>query len=138
MDLKLLLVKDRETILELPLTTTFWSCEKLRKELQELDFEFFLKLFHALSNAYRLRMMMKLFEDEELMLSFSDFMKELNLNPKVVSENIKKLQECNLLEKSENGKYKCSQLGGISFLLISIALNRIFKLIERGEKFDFK
>jgi hypothetical protein len=129
MNLKILLVKDGKTIFELPLTPALWSCKKLKKELQELDFEYFLKLFHALSNIYRLKMMMKFFEEYGLMLSFSDFMKEFNLNPKVVSENIKKLQECNLLEKSRNGKYKCSRVGEIEFLLISIALNRVLKFI---------
>lgn len=131
MSLKLLLTKDGETILELPLTHIVWSCEKLRKEFQELDFDYFLKLFQALSNVYRLKMMMKFFEDEELTLNFSDFMKEFKLNPKVVSENIKKLQECELLEKCEDGKYKCSKLGEIEFLLVSIALNRILKLIKK-------
>jgi|YelNatPaOPRAMG01_1025707.scaffolds.fasta_scaffold24232_5 predicted transcriptional regulator len=136
MNLKILLVKDGKTIFELPLTPTLWSCKKLKKELQELDFEYFLKLFHALSNIYRLKMMMKFFEDYGLMLSFSDFMKEFNLNPKVVSENIKKLQECNLLEKSKDGKYKCSKIGEIEFLLISIALNRILKFIYKNNLYE--
>ncbi|MBS7655163.1 winged helix-turn-helix transcriptional regulator [Candidatus Bathyarchaeota archaeon] len=131
MSLKLLLVKDGETILEVPLTPTLWHREKFRKELQELDFNYFRKLFQALSNVYRLKMMTKFFEDDELMLSFSDFMREFSLNPKIVSENIKKLQECDLLEKSEDGKYKCSKLGEIEFLLVSIALNRILKFIKK-------
>ena len=136
MNLKILLIKDGKTIFELPLTPTLWSCKKLKKELQELDFKYFLKLFHALSNIYRLKMMMKFFEDYGLMLSFSDFMKEFNLNPKVVSENIKKLQECNLLEKSKDGKYKCSKIGEIEFLLISIALNRILKFIYKNNLYE--
>ncbi|MBS7657820.1 MAG: winged helix-turn-helix domain-containing protein [Candidatus Bathyarchaeia archaeon] len=131
MSLKLLLVKDGETIFEIPLTSTFWSYEKLKREIQDLDFNHFLKLFQALSNVYRLKMMMKLLEYNELMLSFSDFMREFNLNPKVVSENIKKLQECELLEKSKNGKYRCSKIGEIELLLISIVLNRVLKLIKK-------
>jgi DNA-binding HxlR family transcriptional regulator len=145
MVLKLLLIENEKILFEMPLNINYWSKEKLKEEMQNIeeDFAYFSKLFNALSSGCRLKMMRKIFEDEDLMLSFSDFMKELNLNPKTVSENMRKLQECNLLEKTEDGKYKCSKFGEIEFLIISIALNRIHKIIkaivyERGEKFDFK
>jgi len=137
MSLKLLLVRDGEILFEIPLATESWPREKLKEELAEFegDFEQFSKFFSALSNAVRLRMMKRLFEDEDQRMGFADFMKELDLNPKIVWESTRKLTDSGLLTKSEDGKYLCSQLGQAEFLMVSLALKRLLRALQSLDEY---
>jgi DNA-binding transcriptional ArsR family regulator len=132
MKLRLLLVKDNETICEIPLLADEWQKQTLEDELKalEMDFDNLSLFFDALSHKNRLLMMKRLFEDEDLTLGFADFMKDLDLNPKIVWESMKKLRKGGLLEKSENGKYRCSKLGQAEFLMVSLALRRLLQALE--------
>lgn len=136
MKLKLLLVKDHEILFELPLSMEDWPRDRLEDELASLEGEFdqFSKLFDALSNETRLRMMKRLFEDEDLMLGFADFMRDLGLNPKIVWEGTRKLREGGLLIKSRDGKYRCSELGQAKFLMVSLALRRLLQALHEMEE----
>jgi len=132
MKLRLLLVKDNEVLYEMPLSMKDWSRKRLDDELRSFEEEFdkFTVLFDALSHSSRLRMMKRLFEDDDLMLSFADFTRDLRLNPKTVWEGTVKLRKGGLLEKSENGKYRCSKLGQAEFLMVSLALRRMLQALE--------
>ena len=132
MKLRLLLVKDNEVISEIPLSLEQWPRESLEDELESFEKEFdqFSKLFNALAHQNRLRIMKRLFEDENATLGFIDLMKDLDLNPKIVWESTKKLRESGLLVKSENGKYRCSESGQAEFLMVSIALRRLLQILE--------
>jgi len=132
MKLKLQLLKDNKVIYEMPLTMEEWPRHRLENELTsfEQEHERFARLFDALSHETRLRMMTRLFEDNNLTLSFAEFMRDLDLNPKIVWESTRKLREGGLLTKSPDGKYRCSDPAVAEFLMLSLALRRLLKAME--------
>jgi DNA-binding transcriptional ArsR family regulator len=134
MKLKLQLVQDGETIFEIPLSLEDWSKQDLEEELKENEesYERFSKIFGALSHETRLRMMNRLVGADDRTLSFGDFMQDLNLNPKIVWENSRKLEEGGLLEKTGRGKYMCSDFGE-TFMMMSLVLRRLIESLERME-----
>ena len=136
MKLRLLLVGDGKVLFDVPLAMRDWPKERLESELTsfEEEFEKFSKLFDALSHETRLRMMKLLFEDEDHKIGFGDFMKDLDLNPKIVWESTKKLQNSGLLVKSKDGKYLCSELGEAQFLMLSLALRRLLQTMHEFEE----
>lgn len=136
MKLKLQLVRDGQVLFELPLSMEDWSRELLQNELASIEREFdqFSKLFSALSNQNRFRMMKNLFADEDLKLGFADFMRNLDLNPKIVWESTRKLQESGFLEKSDDGKYRCSEFGEAGFIVLSLALKRLRQVLSELEE----
>jgi len=109
-----------------------WPRDRLESELDSFERELgsFARLFDALSHETRLRMMTRLFEDNNLTLSFADFMRDLDLNPKIVWESTRKLREGGLLTKSPDGKYRCSDPAVAEFLMLSLALRRLLKAME--------
>lgn len=135
MKLKLQLVRDDEIIFEMPLSFTEWPKEQLENGLDALEeyFQRFSKIFDALSNETRLMMMRRLIEEEDHTMSFANFMRELDLNPKLVWENARKLGECGLLEKVGRGRYRCSEFGETGFIMMSLALRRVMDALEEME-----
>jgi DNA-binding transcriptional ArsR family regulator len=135
MKLKLQLVQDGKIVFEMPLSPTDWPKQELEDEFKaaEEDFQRFSKIFDALSHETRLRMMRRVVEEEDHTMSFADFMKDLDLNPKIVWENSKKLEEGGLLEKTGRGKYSCSELGETAFMIMSLALRRLIESYEEME-----
>ncbi len=136
MKLKLLLKRNGDVLFEMPLSTEDWTKASLEDELSsfEGDVDKFSKLFDALSHETRLRMMKRLMEDPELSLGFGDFMRDLGLNPKTVWESTKKLQEGGLLVKARDGKYRLADTGVAEFLMLSLALRRLFKIVENSRR----
>jgi DNA-binding transcriptional ArsR family regulator len=132
MNLKLQLVRDGKVVLEVPLSRIDWSKEQLEREFKEFedDFQKISSMFDALSNQTRLKMMRKLVEEENSTMNFADFMKELNLNPKTVWENSRKLSEGGFLTKTGRGTYCCSEFGQSAFLTLSLALRRLLESLE--------
>jgi len=130
--LKLSLMKDSDVLFEIPLCMEDWPKDRLKNELTSFETEFdqFEKLFDALSHGTRLRMMKRVFEDNDLTLGFADFVRDLNLNPKLVWEGTRKLREGGLLTKSPDGKYRCSDPAVAEFLMLSLALRRLLKAME--------
>jgi len=136
MKLKIQLVRDGEILFEIPLSCMDWSRNRLENEFNaiEEDFQRFSKIFDALAHETRLRMMKRVMEEEDRTISFSDFMRDLNLNPKLVWENVRKLKEGGLLEKVGRGRYHCSEFGESSFMMMSFALGRLRKVLEELEE----
>jgi len=136
MKLRLLLVGNGKVLFEVPLSIEDWPKERLENELVSFEEEFdkFSRIFDALSHETRLRMMKRLFEDENRKIGFGDFMKDLDLNPKIVWEGTKKLRDSGLLVKSEDGKYRCSELGEAQFLMLSLALRRLLQTMREFEE----
>ena len=132
MKLKLQVVRDGEVIFEMPLYLTEWPKEQLENELGyfEAEFQILTKVFTALSNETRLMMMKRLMEEEDRTVNFTEFMRDLDLNPKVVRDNARKLSEGGLLEKIGRGRYRCSELGEPSFIMVSLALRRFMKALD--------
>lgn len=137
MKLKLQLVQDGKILFEIPLFPTDWPRKQLEDELEafEADSQRFSKIFDALSHATRLRMMKRLMEEEDHTMKFADFMRDLDLNPKIVWENAKKLREGGLLEKVDRGRYRCSEFGQTSFILVSFAFRRLIEVMKEMESF---
>ena len=137
MKLKLQLVRDGEVLFEIPLSPTDWPREQLEDELDafETDFQRFSKIFVVLSHETRWRMMKRLMEEEDRTINFADFMRDLNLNPKIVWENAKKLRDEGFLEKVERGKYRCSEVGQRGFILLSFALRHLIDALEEMENY---
>ena len=132
MKLKLRLVKDNKVIFEMPLSAEDWQKERLENELDsfEQDLDKFSRLFDALSHGTRLKMMTRLFGHDEQALGFADFMRDLDLNPKIVWESTRKLREGGLLTKSSDGKYRCTDPAAAEFLMLSLALRRLLQAME--------
>jgi DNA-binding transcriptional ArsR family regulator len=130
--MRLVLVKGDNVVFEVSLSREEWSKEFLEGEagFMERDFQRFSKLFNALSHENRLRMMKLLIEDEDLTVGFADFIHDLDLNPKLVWENTKKLSESGLLEKNEEGRYRCSEFGEASFIMLNLVLRRLREIFE--------
>ncbi|GAG06171.1 hypothetical protein KAH85_03445 [Candidatus Bathyarchaeota archaeon] len=130
MAIRLILVKGDEIVMELPLSAGALSKDLLQRELDHFEEEFdrFTKLFDALSHRTRLRMIKRLFEEDDLTLGFTDFIKELGLNPKIVWQNTKKLCDGGLMKKDDDGKYSCSEAGRAEFLMISLMLRQLREL----------
>lgn len=137
MKLRLQLVRDGEVLFEMPLSPAEWPREQLENELEafEADFQRFSKIFDALSHETRFRMMRRLVEEEDRTMNFADFMRDLDLNPKIVWENTKKLSKGGLLEKVDRGKYRCSEFGQAGFILISLALKHLIEALKEMEEF---
>jgi DNA-binding transcriptional ArsR family regulator len=129
--LKWQLVRDGDVVFELPLSPEDWRNEEVQKEFRVVseDFKKLSRVFDALSNETRLEMMRRMLE-EESGLSFADFMRDLNLNPKIVWENSKKLIDNGLVEKTGRGQYSCSEFGGRAFVLMSVTLRRLIDSLE--------
>jgi DNA-binding transcriptional ArsR family regulator len=136
MNLKLQLVRDGEIILEVPLSPVDWSKEQLETEFEafEKDFQRFSNMFEALSNETRLKMMRRLVEEDDRTMNFADFMRDLDLNPKTVWENSRKLREGGFVKKTGRGTYRCSEFGQSAFITLSVALRRLVESLEEMEK----
>ena len=134
MKLKLLIKRNGDTLFEMPLSMEEWPKHRLARELafSETELDRFSKLFDALSHGTRLKMMRRLLQDEDLTLGFGEFMRDLGLNPKTVWESTRKLQEGGLLVKAKDGRYQASEPGAAEFLLLSLALRRLFKVVEES------
>jgi len=132
MGLKIQLVRDGHVIFDVPISITEWPKEVLENELEsiERDFQRFLKIFDALSNETRIRMMMKLLMEEDASVRFADLMQDLGLNPKIVWENLGKLSQCGFLEKTGRGRYRCSEFGQKAFMLMGLAMRHLLEIIE--------
>ena len=132
MTLKLQLVRDGKIVLEVPLSPMDWPKEQLETEFEafEDDFERFSCIFDALSNQTRLRMMRRLVQDENSTMNFAEFMKDLDLNPKTVWENSRKLSDGGFITKTGRGTYSCSKSGQTTFLTLSLALRRLLESLE--------
>jgi Mn-dependent DtxR family transcriptional regulator len=100
----------------------------------EANFPRYSKLFTALSNETRLMMMRQLIENKHRPINFTEFMRELNLNPKLVWENTKKLREGGLVVKVGRGRYQCSPFGETSFLMMSLAFRRLLQIVEKMDE----
>ncbi|UCH03002.1 MAG: winged helix-turn-helix transcriptional regulator [Candidatus Bathyarchaeota archaeon] len=137
MALKLQLVEDGKVIFQIPLSPTDWSREELVNDLNafEANVQRYLKLFSALSNETRLRMMKRLLERKKHTVTFTDFMQDLDLNPKLVWENTRKLREGGLLVKIGRNGYRCSEFGETSFMMMSLAFRRLINALEDMDDF---
>ncbi|MFP3985070.1 MAG: ArsR/SmtB family transcription factor [Candidatus Bathyarchaeia archaeon] len=134
--MRLVLVKDDDVVLEVPLSRKELPEKFFEDEIGFLEQEFqqFSRLFNALAHENRLRIMQRLIEDDDLTAGFAEFIRDLDLNPKLVWENTRKLSEGGFIEKSEDGRYRCSEFGEASFIMLSFFLRQLRDMLENVEK----
>jgi DNA-binding transcriptional ArsR family regulator len=132
MVLKLQLVRDGEIVFEMPLSPTDWPRERFDNELGAIEehFQGLSRIFSAFSSGTRLRMMSRLLEEEDRTVNFADFMRDLDLNPKIVWENARKLREGGMLTKTGRGRYQCSEFGQRTFMMMNLALRHLLETLE--------
>jgi DNA-binding transcriptional ArsR family regulator len=133
--IKLLISKNDNVLIEIPLSTKDWSRNQLEDEMSSFEDQSnkFSKLFDALSHETRLRMMKNLLVDEDQTVTFAEFMRDLDLNPKLVWENTRKLTEGGFLKKTGRGEYSFSEFGETEFMMMSLALRRLMEALEELE-----
>lgn len=130
--LKLALFEDEKKLWEIPLLLKDWDGLTLSEEFRKLKDEMdrMELLFNTLSNTGRLKMMCRIFESKDSM-AFTDLMNSLNMNPKIVSDSTKRLQKTGLIKKDGNGRYMPTSKGEAQFMMMSIALQRMIKMLDR-------
>ena len=133
--LRLLLMKDDKILCEIPL-----SPKDLGEKAFEMQMDHFLENFarysqvtDALSNVNRLRMLRFLLDEEDMTRSFSDFLRGLRMNPKIVREHTIRLREAGYVECPSRGKYRVSQRGSILFMTAGLAVMRVIETLEGEE-----
>lgn len=128
----LMLVKGGDVVFEVPLSREERPRRLFEDEMRfiEEDMQQFSRLFDALSHRNRLRMMKLLVEEKDLTMGFSEFIRNLDLNPKLVWESTRKLGECGLVEKGANGRYRCSEFGEASFIMVSFVFKHLREMFE--------
>ena len=126
------LVSGEKVILEMPLFASDWPKEQLEMELDAFEeyFDKFSKVFGALSNMTRIKMLRKLIDEKDRTMNFAGFIRDLDLNPKTVWEHSKKLTDVGFLNKTGRGNYKCSEFGESTFLTLSLVLRQILDILE--------
>jgi predicted transcriptional regulator len=133
MALKLLLVKGEKVLAEVPLVAgDEQGREFLEKEIDELgrhEFKELSGIFDTLSNQDRLKMLSKMLTSEGP-VRFVDFMNDLELNQKLVSDYCKRMIESGLVTCRERGKYEASPQGSSSFMVAMVALRKILETLE--------
>jgi len=131
--LKLMLVEDGKTLWEMPLTARQWDRRTLRREFDEVEEEMerFERLFNALANQGRMRMMRTLSDNFDRSMAFTELMNELGMNPKIVSDSTKRLRSTGFIEKDEDGRYRPTRTGEAQFLMMSVAMRRMLEILEQ-------
>ena len=59
-----------------------------------------------------------------------DFMNDLELNQKLVSDYCRRMMESGLVTCHERGKYEASPQGSSSFMVAMVALKKILEILE--------
>lgn len=127
-----MLVDDDKILWEIPLQAQQWDKKTLISELDKLELENqrFENLYNAMANRNRMRMMRTLLFQNEDPMGFTELMNILEMNPKIVSDSTKRLRRTGLIEKNNEGKYRSTRQGEAQFLLMSIAMKRMFEFLE--------
>ena len=133
MTLKLLLVKDDKVLAEIPLISDNEpNKDFLEREIDDFENDEFKEisgLLDDLSNEDRLKMLSKMLTSDGP-VRFVDFMNDLELNQKLVSEYCRRMISSGLVTSHERGRYEASRLGSSSFVVATVALRRILKVLE--------
>jgi DNA-binding HxlR family transcriptional regulator len=133
MSLKLQLVKGSRVIYEMPLDINNWTREEIRDELGLLEREIGkVRAIHEMfSNETRIRMLNSIIRNMDV--RFSELMDQLDVNQKIVNENLERLRGRHLVNRHEKNArevhYTASRLGFGSFLAMA-AIRRVMDELE--------
>ena len=132
MGLKLLLVRNGDVLEEIPLSPKEWSREEWVREAGRLEEGLveMRRFFELYTNENRLRMMRQLLQEDDFMMSFTEFVKGLHMNPKTAREHAMRLMEAGFLECPERGRYRLSLLAQRGGFTAGLALRRIISILR--------
>src|SRR3989442_3689598 len=130
------LKEESRVLLDLPLSAEGWQPEVreiVMKELKdsEADLDSLSEICDFFSNKKRLQMVSHMIRDCENSATFTDLLK-VAVNPKYVSDLVNRAPKRELVVKDKNG-YSVSPIGVGSFILLSIAIN---KLLRNGDSIN--
>jgi DNA-binding transcriptional ArsR family regulator len=130
--LRLLLVKDDKIIRSIPLSIAEMPSEKFGEEMDGFleKLAKYEQITEALCNLNRLRILRYLMDEDDFTHSFSDFLKELGMNPKIVREHTAKLKEAGFVEPMGRGKYRFSERGRALFMTAGLAVMSVVEVLE--------
>ncbi len=130
MALKLQLVKGNKVIHEMPLEMSDWTRGEIEEELRLLERRIgkVRAIHEMLSSETRIRMLNSIIRNMDV--RFSELMYELNVNQKIVNENLERMRNLHLVNRHEKNPrevhYSASRLGFGSFLAMA-AIRRVME-----------
>lgn len=130
MTLKLQLVKGNKVIHEMPLEMSDWTRGEIEEELRLLERRIgkVRAIHEMLSSETRIRMLNSIIRNMDV--RFSELMYELNVNQKIVNENLERMRNLHLVNRHEKNPrevhYSASRLGFGSFLAM-VAIRRVME-----------
>ena len=130
MALKLQLVKGNKVIHEMPLEMSDWTRGEIEEELRLLERRIgkVRAIHEMLSSETRIRMLNSIIRNMDV--RFSELMYELNVNQKIVNENLERMRSLHLVNRHEKNPrevhYSASRLGFGSFLAMA-AIRRVME-----------
>jgi DNA-binding HxlR family transcriptional regulator len=137
MGLKIQLVSGNKIIYQLPLSIEDWERETLEEAMDELetDLSEILEVNDILSNRTRLLLLCKNIRDVDS--RFTEFMEDLDSNQKIISENLHKMIEMELIERTEKNSreiyYNPSDLGFAS-ILTCLTMRKVLDEVKRKRR----
>jgi hypothetical protein len=136
MSIRFTLHEGTKVLLDFPLSEKEWQPEVRDLVLKELsdseaDLDSLSEICDFFSNKKRLQMVSHMIRDCENSATFTDLLK-VAVNPKYVSDLVNRAPKRELVVKDKNG-YSVSPIGVGSFLLLSIAIN---KLLRNGDSIN--
>jgi len=136
MSVRFSLHEGNKVLLDFPLSEKEWQPEVRDLVLKELskseaDLDSLSEICDFFSNKKRLQMVSHMIRDCENSATFTDLLK-VAANPKYVSDLVNRAPKRELVVKDKNG-YSVSPIGVGSFILLSIAIN---KLLRNGDSIN--
>ncbi len=136
MSIRFSLHEGNKVLLDFPLSEKEWQPEVRDLVLKELsnseaDLDSLSEICDFFSNKKRLQMVSHMIRDCENSATFTDLLK-VAANPKYVSDLVNRAPKRELVVKDKNG-YSVSPIGVGSFILLSIAIN---KLLRNGDSIN--
>ena len=137
MGLKIQLVSGNKVIYQLPLSMEDWERETLEEELDELetDLSEILEVNDILSNRTRLLLLCKNIRDVNS--RFTEFMEDLDSNQKIISENLHRMMEMELIKRTKKNSveiyYNPSDLGFAS-ILTCLTMRKVLGEVKRKRR----
>jgi DNA-binding HxlR family transcriptional regulator len=134
MALKLQLVKGNKVIHEMPLEMSDWTRGEIKEELRLLERRIgkVRAIHEMLSSETRIRMLNSIIRNMDV--RFSELMYELNVNQKIVNENLERMRNLHLVNRHEKNPrevhYSASRLGFGSFLAM-VAIRRVMEELSK-------